>query len=334
MKINELYEQLNETNDKLLKQTLFTDKCIDLLDKYRNQFIYFTNICKCVQNYKNKLIINDLENDFKYILNERQKTNQNLNNKTFVQNINESNDFNYKTINNNINRNSIEINCNSVNELSFNADQQKDLKSVNNKKRKVETKVKKNGRRSDQIRDAIISGKEHSSHRNNKLIARRQQCLWFECKCKVKCESKFTEEQKKFVFQQFYSFKSHSQQYLYLKGIYHLTNRLTQNLLKTYLKTYFKNLFKNFYFLGLVTPKVEQKSNKYKMFEYFIEVPDVNNKTIREKVCQKAFLNLLALKKSELRKKIQIDRRNSDDNRGKHNNRVKRNDLNQKIING
>ncbi len=95
-----------------------------------------------------------------------------------------------------------------------------------------------------------------------------------------------------------------------------------------------KNLFKIFYFLGLVTPKVEQKSNKYKLFEYFIEVPDVNNKTIREKVCQKAFLNLLALKKSELRKKIQIDRRNSDDNRGKHNNRVKRIDLNQKMING
>jgi hypothetical protein len=244
MKINELYQQLNETNDKLLKQTLLTDKCIELLDKYRNEFIYFTNVCKCAQNYKNKLIVNDLENEFKYILNERQsKTNQelsrnqNINNKTFVQNINESIDLNYTTINNinnNININSIEINCNSVNELSFSANQQKDLQSVNNKKRKIETKVKKNGRRSDQIRDAIISGKEHESHRNNKLIARRQQCLWFECKCKVKCESKFTEEQKKFVFQQFYSFKSHSQQYLYLKGIYNLINRLTQNLLKTY----------------------------------------------------------------------------------------------------
>jgi hypothetical protein len=54
------------------------------------------------------------------------------------------------------------------------------------------------------------------------------------------------------------------------------------------------------------------------MFDYFLEVPSLeNDRNIREKVCQKAFLNFLGLKKSELRKKIH-NRNNNEDNRGKH----------------
>ncbi len=55
------------------------------------------------------------------------------------------------------------------------------------------------------------------------------------------------------------------------------------------------------------------------MFDYFLEVPSLeNDRNIREKVCQKAFLNFLGLKKSELRKKIHNNRNNNEDNRGKH----------------
>jgi len=69
------------------------------------------------------------------------------------------------------------------------------------------------------------------------------------------------------------------------------------------------------------------------MFDYFIEVLDSNNKSVRKKVCQKAFLNLLALKKSELRKKIQVNRGDSEDNRGKHNNRVNRKKVDSNLMN-
>ncbi len=72
---------------------------------------------------------------------------------------------------------------------------------------------------------------------------------------------------------------------------------------------------------ALVLPQI--KKNKYKVFNYFIECPTfINEKNIREKVCQKAFLNFLGLNKSELRKKIQIDRKNLKDNRGTHENRL------------
>jgi hypothetical protein len=55
------------------------------------------------------------------------------------------------------------------------------------------------------------------------------------------------------------------------------------------------------------------------MYEYYIEVPSLeNNKVIRDKICQKAFLNFFDLKRSEIRTKIQLDRDNSSDNRGKH----------------
>lgn len=65
-----------------------------------------------------------------------------------------------------------------------------------------------------------------------------------------------------------------------------------------------------------------QINQKYQMFDYFMEVPALeNNRSIRVKVCQKAFLIFLGLKKTELRKKIQNNRNSIEDKRGKHKNR-------------
>jgi hypothetical protein len=66
------------------------------------------------------------------------------------------------------------------------------------------------------------------------------------------------------------------------------------------------------------------KKTKYQIFDYYFEVPSLdNNRSLRVKICQKAFLSFLGLKKSELRKKIQINRSNCEDNRGKHDSRYR-----------
>jgi len=69
------------------------------------------------------------------------------------------------------------------------------------------------------IKQNILSGKEHKSHNNKKLIPSRRQCLAFSRKCK--CYA-FSNEQLRYVFKQYYDLKSHSEQYAYLRGIENL----------------------------------------------------------------------------------------------------------------
>jgi hypothetical protein len=71
-------------------------------------------------------------------------------------------------------------------------------------------------------KNAIISGKEHKAHYSDKIISSKNPCFTFQCKCK--CYSKFTDEQIRHAFKQYYSFKNHSQQYSHLKGI--ITNKI------------------------------------------------------------------------------------------------------------
>jgi hypothetical protein len=80
-------------------------------------------------------------------------------------------------------------------------------------KKKVKLNIKKSGI----IKKAILCGIEHETHYSKKSVGSKSPCLTFRCKCK--CYSKFTDEQLKFAFNQYYSIKSHSQQYSHLKGI-------------------------------------------------------------------------------------------------------------------
>ncbi len=58
------------------------------------------------------------------------------------------------------------------------------------------------------IKQNVLSGKEHKSHNNKKLIPSRRQCLAFSCKCK--CYAKFSDQKLRYVFKQYYDLKSHS----------------------------------------------------------------------------------------------------------------------------
>jgi hypothetical protein len=52
--------------------------------------------------------------------------------------------------------------------------------------------------RRELIKQNVLSGKEHKSHNNKKLIPSRRQCLAFSCKCK--CCAKFSDQQLRYVF--------------------------------------------------------------------------------------------------------------------------------------
>ncbi len=74
-------------------------------------------------------------------------------------------------------------------------------------------KVRKTRR--EPIKKNFLSGKDHKSH-NKKSIPSRRQCLAFSCKCK--CYEKFSDQQLRYVFKQYYDLKSHCEQYTYLRG--------------------------------------------------------------------------------------------------------------------
>jgi hypothetical protein len=143
--------------------------------------------------------------------------------------------------------------------------------------------------RKDEIKSAIIKGKEHKTHKSNKIIPERIQKVNFICKCKENCSLLFTDDEKKSIFKRYNSLSTHHEQYELLKG--------------------------------LVIPK--NKYVKRQQFNYFIEVSNDNN-TKRESVCQYAFLNIMGLKQSSLRKKVQNKRNESEDKRGKHQNNNKK----------
>ncbi len=56
----------------------------------------------------------------------------------------------------------------------------------------------------------------------------------------------------------------------------------------------------------------------YKSFQNILILCNEYEKSIRVKVCQKAFLNIFVLKRSALRKKILKNRSIAEDLRGKH----------------
>jgi hypothetical protein len=68
--------ELKKENKKLLTQLIFAQKCVKLLENYRNYFIKFCNNCKCDQNIGNKLVLKELEIDYKNIFNSNLNINQ------------------------------------------------------------------------------------------------------------------------------------------------------------------------------------------------------------------------------------------------------------------
>lgn len=70
METNDIFDELCDIN-KLLRQTVFADKCLQLLDKYRHNLMVLLSNCKCGESLQNMININDLENEYKTIVSEK-----------------------------------------------------------------------------------------------------------------------------------------------------------------------------------------------------------------------------------------------------------------------
>jgi hypothetical protein len=73
LEINDLFDELREENKRLLTQLLFAQKCIKLLESYRNCLNCFQNN-KCNENILNKSLLNDLENEYKTVFSDQNMT--------------------------------------------------------------------------------------------------------------------------------------------------------------------------------------------------------------------------------------------------------------------
>jgi hypothetical protein len=73
MDINYSMIELKEENKRLSNELLFAQKCIQLLEKYRNCLKSFNNNCNCDQNINNKNKFNLLENEYKVVFNNNNK---------------------------------------------------------------------------------------------------------------------------------------------------------------------------------------------------------------------------------------------------------------------
>jgi hypothetical protein len=62
--INDIFDELKQQNNRLKNELLLAQKCVHLLEKYRNCLISFSNNCKCNENINNKLVFHSLEKDF------------------------------------------------------------------------------------------------------------------------------------------------------------------------------------------------------------------------------------------------------------------------------
>jgi hypothetical protein len=82
IEINDLFDELKEQNKTLLNELSFHEKCVQLLQSYRNCLNSFHNNCICDQNIKNESIFNDLQIKYNYIFNR---------NKDFVEKFNDRN---------------------------------------------------------------------------------------------------------------------------------------------------------------------------------------------------------------------------------------------------
>jgi hypothetical protein len=87
--INDILDELKEENKRLSNELLFAQKCIKLLEKYRNCLKSFNNNCNCDQNINNKLFFKNLEKEFEYVFNSSKVLENNKNIKAIDNKVND-----------------------------------------------------------------------------------------------------------------------------------------------------------------------------------------------------------------------------------------------------
>jgi len=98
LKINDKLFAIKQENSNISTDVTFQQKCINLLNSYRNYYKEVTNNCKCDEKIGNQLKLNDLENQYRSVF--YIHTNEKVEQKS--QNIN-SVDVSSKVIENNTN---------------------------------------------------------------------------------------------------------------------------------------------------------------------------------------------------------------------------------------
>jgi hypothetical protein len=86
LEINDLFNEMKDENNRLLSQLLWAQKCIKVLQSYRNYLIVLSNSGECDKHLEIKSKFNDLEIDYKLIESHKQFIN-NENSLTITQSL-------------------------------------------------------------------------------------------------------------------------------------------------------------------------------------------------------------------------------------------------------
>ena len=70
-----------------------------------------------------------------------------------------------------------------------------------------------------QIKDSILKGASHVTHRSAKVVPQRVQTIDFDCNCQIKCSLTLNQLQKQEIFNRYNALPSHEQQYALLKSL-------------------------------------------------------------------------------------------------------------------
>ncbi len=73
LRVNDLFEELKDENKRLLKELLFAERKIKVLEKFRNHLNNFRIYC-CNENIVNKLNFEDLENEYQLVSNDQNQS--------------------------------------------------------------------------------------------------------------------------------------------------------------------------------------------------------------------------------------------------------------------
>lgn len=68
LEINDILSELRNENERLVRELSDANVCLQLLIKYRNCLLSFSECCVCVQNVVNRQQFNDLEFDYKQMM--------------------------------------------------------------------------------------------------------------------------------------------------------------------------------------------------------------------------------------------------------------------------
>ena len=184
--VNDVLEELNEENKRLFNQLLFADKCLKVLNEFKNFVELNSNQFKLNLEESNKQLYEELSENVKQVLDEKNNylKNFNDNNSIEVKNkeiiINSNKEINISKIL--ILKNPIKMNVKHSNNYEEKLDQKRCHSKNSNDKKSIEVKRKENCF-DDNGSEEIISKNKNKKSRNTAIISSNNSlsCDWPGC---------------------------------------------------------------------------------------------------------------------------------------------------------